>query len=53
MSDINDEFVKKVGVLSNLHLHDVNFDKNGTDKLLHSSLTNTNFTLSMLRSRKK
>jgi len=41
------------GFLSNLHLHDINFDKDCTDKLIHSSLTNTNFTLSMFRLRKK
>lgn len=41
------------GFLSNLHLHDINFDKDGTDKLIHSSLTNTNFTLSMFRLRRK
>jgi hypothetical protein len=41
------------GFLSNLHLHDINFEKDGTDKLIHSSLTNTNFTLSMFRLQKK
>ena len=41
------------GFLSNLHLHDINFKKDDTGKLIHSSLTNTNFTLSMFRLRKK
>ena len=41
------------GFLSNLHLHDINFEKDGTDTLIHSSLTNTNFTLSMFRLQKK
>jgi hypothetical protein len=37
------------GFLSNQHLHDINFEAEGQEKLIHSSLTNTNFTLSMFR----
>jgi hypothetical protein len=37
------------GFLSNQHLHDINFEVTGPEELIHSSLTNTNFTLSMFR----
>jgi hypothetical protein len=37
------------GFLSNLHLHDINFEVDGQEELIHSSLTNTNSTLSMFR----
>lgn len=37
------------GFLSNLHLHDINFDVDGQEEPIHSSLTKTNFTLSMFR----
>jgi hypothetical protein len=37
------------GFLSNQHLHDINFHVEGQQELIHSSLTNTNFTLSMFR----
>lgn len=39
------------GFLSNQHLNDINFKVVGTEALIHSSLTNTNFTLSMFRVR--
>lgn len=39
------------GFLSNLHLHDINFEVEGQEEPIHSSLTNTNFTLSMFRLR--
>jgi len=35
------------GFLSNLHLHDISFDVDGG--AIHSSLTNTDYTLSMFR----
>lgn len=41
------------GFLSNLHLHDINFSADGQERLIHSSLTNTNFTLSMFRLKTK
>ncbi len=37
------------GFLSNQHLHDINFEVDGQEELIHSSLTNTNFTLSVFR----
>jgi hypothetical protein len=37
------------GFISNLHLHDINFDTNSQDRLIHSSLTKTWYTLSMFR----
>lgn len=37
------------GFLSNQHLRDINFKGVDGKKVIHSSLTNTNFTLSMFR----
>jgi len=37
------------GFLSNQHLHDINFEVDGQEEPIRSSLTNTNFTLSMFR----
>ena len=37
------------GFLSNQHLHDINFEVDGQEELIHSSLTHTNFTLSVFR----